>query len=209
MMLAPLLYCVITAVITATLSMSGPLLIKEILSFIKKTEVSEADQTRAFWMAGTLVIAYFFKAIFAENTTRFSIGTSVRVGNIISLSIYDKLMSVSKCYRRYLSEGEYMSYLDTDQKVIVDFIRSIPNLSQAITIFILAQILLCLEVGIEGLCLLAVIVISLGVEFIMDRKQARLKLGKLQFYKERIVDNIQMYSELKQIKSLGWEDIIP
>jgi hypothetical protein len=99
-------------------------------------------------MAGGIVIAYFFKAILSENALRLAMGVSVRVGNIISLSVYDKLISVSKCYGRFMTEGDYMSHLDTDQKVIVTFIRSIPNLSQSITTFLLAQILLCLEVGV-------------------------------------------------------------
>jgi ABC-type bacteriocin/lantibiotic exporter with double-glycine peptidase domain len=81
-------------------------------------------------------------------------------------------------------------------------------LSSAPTTLIMAQIFVCIEVGAYGICLILTILFSLILQLLIDRHVAKLTLRKLKYYSDRLTCNLEMLSSLKQIKSLGWEELI-
>jgi hypothetical protein len=97
-----------------------------------------------------------------------------------------------------------MTFFTIDTSIVSGFIKSFYTLFSAPTILITAQVFLCIEAGIYGLIMTGVVLISLIFQIFICRKIASLRVSKLGHFQKHIVANIEMFSSLKQIKSLGW-----
>jgi hypothetical protein len=84
------------------------------------------------------------------------------------------------------------------------FIRSFYVLFSAPATFIAAQILLYTNVGKYGLIMSGVVLTSLALQIFICVKVAIYEVSKLGNFQKRMAANIEMFSKIKQMKSLGW-----
>jgi hypothetical protein len=114
------------------------------------------------------------------------------------------MLKMSSAHRRLFEEGDFMTFFNIDTKIITGFVKTFYVLTSAPATIITAQILLYTNVGKYGLIMSAVVLISLAFQIYICLKMAAYGVSKLGNFQKRIVANIEMFSHLKQLKSLGW-----
>jgi hypothetical protein len=97
-----------------------------------------------------------------------------------------------------------MTFFTVDTSIVSGFIKSFYILFSAPATLITAQIFLYIEAGKYGLIMTGVVLISMIFQIFICRKIASLRVSKLGHFQKRIVANIEMFGNLKQLKSLGW-----
>lgn len=207
-MIVPLAVGSLLGAATAALGYTGPLFIKQILKFVNDPTPESHEQRRAYKYAGLWMSMYFLRMLFNEQAQWVCHSVAMKAEMILNLAVYDKMMRMSSAYRRYLEEGDFITFFQIDSKILFNFVKSFYVLSSAPTTLIMAQIFVCIEVGAYGLCLILVILFSLVLQLLIDRHVAKLTLRKLKYYSERLTCNLEMFSSLKQLKSLGWEELV-
>jgi ABC-type multidrug transport system fused ATPase/permease subunit len=165
-------------IITAGLSYTGPLFIKEILNYIKNPTPKAHDQHRAYMFAGVWMAVYFLRVMFNEYTLWRCYAISLKIEQIINLVIYDKLMHMSALSRQHFEEGDFISYFVIDSRNIISFVRTFYVLFSAPTTLIMAQIFIYIEVGLYGLILSIIITVSLVMLLLLSLAIARYTLHK-------------------------------
>lgn len=133
---------------------------------------------------------------------------SIKVEQIMHLAIYDKMVKMSSSHRKLFDEGDFMTFFTIDSKIITNFVKVFYVLFSAPTTLILAQIFLFIETGVYGLIMTGVVIVSIVFQIFICRRVAINSIKKFNHFQDRISANIEMFSCLKQIKSLGWEEII-
>ena len=126
----------------------------------------------------------------------------------MNVAIYDKMMKMSASNLRLFEEGDFMAFFTIDTRIITGFLKSFSVLFSAPTTLIIAQVFLFTAAGKYGAIMIAIVVISLAFQIYICWKVAMNVNGKLGHYQNRITSNIEMFSNLKQIKSMGWEDLL-
>lgn len=130
---------------------------------------------------------------------------SIKVEQIMHLAIYDKMVKMSSSHRKLFDEGDFMTFFTIDSKIITNFVKVFYVLFSAPTTLILAQIFLFIETGVYGLIMTGVVIVSIVFQIFICRRVAINSIKKFNHFQDRISANIEMFSCLKQIKSLGWE----
>lgn len=194
--------------IAAGLSYAGPIFLKHIIQFINNKSPGSDDQRLAYMFAALWLVAYLFRIFFDQQAQWNCFGVSAKVEQIMNIAIYDKMVKMSSSDRRLFEEGDFMTFFTIDTRIVTTFIKSFYVLFSAPTTLITAQVFLYIEAGKYGLIMTGVVLLSLIFQVCICWKVAKLGVSKLGHFQHRIASNIEMFSSLKQIKSLGWEDLI-
>lgn len=118
------------------------------------------------------------------------------------------MMKMSTADRRLFEEGDFMTFFNVDTRIVTTFAKSFYILFSAPTTLITTQVFLFIDTGKYGLIMTGVILASLIFQVCICWRVAKLGVSKLGHFQNRIASNIEFFSNLKQIKSLGWEDLI-
>lgn len=86
--------------------------------------------------------------------------------------------------------------------------RTFSVLFSAPTTLIMAQVFIYTEVGAYGVALTGIIISSLVILFILSYYIAKYGLLKNHHYNIRTTFNVEVTTQLKQFKALGWSDLI-
>ena len=89
--------------------------------------------------------------------------------------------------------GDFYSFYFVDVQLITSCITTFPNIVAAPTTLILSVIFVCVEVGPYGLLLLAVIVLAIIIELLIDMQMASIAAHKVAKYDLKLVENMHMY----------------
>lgn len=194
--------------VAAGLNYAGPLFLKEILKFINNKNANKSDQNRAYLFAGIWVLCYFIRIMLDQFAQWNCFAVSIKVEQIMNLAIYDKMVKMSSSHRKLFDEGDFMTFFTIDSKIITNFIKVFYVLFSAPTTLIMAQIFLFIETGLYGFIMTGVVIVSIIFQVFICKRVAVNSIKKFNHFQDRISANIEMFSCLKQIKSLGWEEII-
>lgn len=156
-----------------------------------------------FWLA-----FYFVRIFCNENVARLCNMASIRADQIVNLVVYDKMMTLSNSYRRFLKEGDFITHFNVHTKIMTNFLKSSASLFSAPTTLVLAVVFVFIQVGAYGAVLPVVVLLSLLAQIVIYQKVARLVMKKLKHYNDRLICNLEMLSSYKQLKSLGWEELL-
>ena len=126
----------------------------------------------------------------------------------MNLSVHDKLMKMTSSERRLFEEGDFMTICNVDVEIVTNFIKGFSVLFSAPTVLITTQVFLFVEAGKYGFIMLGVVILSLFFQILICWRVAVLGVVKLSYYQKRITFNIEAFSGLKQLKSLGWEELL-
>lgn len=154
------------------------------------------------------MVMYFLRIMFNEHTLWRCYATSLKVEQLLGLVIFDKVMKMSALSRQYLDQGDFLTYFSVDNRNIFLFIRSFSVFFSAPTTLILAQVFIYFETGVYGTVLTGTIAFSLILLIFLSYRIAKYGLKKFGHYNRRLTFNLEAMLQLKQIKSLGWEDLI-
>lgn len=101
-----------------------------------------------------------------------------------------------------------MTIWSVDAEIVTGFIRGFSVLFSAPTVLITAQVFLSVKSGKYGVIMLAVVLLSFCFQMLICWRVAKLSLLKLSHYQKRVAFNIEAFSGLKQLKSMGWEGLL-
>jgi len=160
--------------IAAGLYYVGPIFLKHIIEFITNTSPGKNDQTHAYAFAGIWTAAYFVGILFDQQSQWNCTAVSAKVEQIMNLTVYDKMFRMSSSHRRLFEEGDFMTFLNVDTKIITNFVKSFYVLFSAPTTLITAQVFLYVEAGKYGLIMTGVVVLSLILQVCICWKVAML-----------------------------------
>jgi hypothetical protein len=108
----------------------------------------------------------------------------------MDMVVYNKMFKMSSAHRRLFEEGDFMTFLNIDTKIIISFVKSYYVLFSAPTTLITAQVFLFIDSGVYGLIMTGVVIISLVFQIFICIKVASLGVSKLGHYQKRLVANI-------------------
>lgn len=101
-----------------------------------------------------------------------------------------------------------MTLFTIDTRLACGFFQTFYILFSGPAIIITAQIFLFIEVGKYGLIMTAIVLASLALQYALCSWTAQLEVNKLSYYQQRIIVNIELLEGIKQLKCLGWEELM-
>jgi len=133
---------------------------------------------------------------------------SLKVEELSNQIVMNKMMRMSALSKQYLEEGDFVTYFMVDSRNIFNFFRAFSVFFYAPTTLIVTQIFLYIDAGGYGAALSAIIVLSLILLIFLSYRIAKLGLRKMENYNQRMTFNLEVMAQLKQVKGMGWEDLI-
>lgn len=118
---------------------------------------------------------------------------ATKIEVILYTQFYRQTTRVSSTYKKYMTLGDFYSFWFVDIANITGFILNFPTIISSPTILILSVIFVCLEVGPYGMLLLAVIVLAIIIELLIDMNMSSVFSHKLSKYDIKLSENMHMY----------------
>lgn len=196
------------AIVGVCLSLAGPLVIKHIIAFLRISRPSNEQESTVYWHAGLWIGMFLLRIFVNEAAERLIFFQAVKMEEVLSIELLHKITRLSPSYRHRLEKGQLLNYMTVDVKLVFDFLKSCTFLFSAPTTILTVQIFLFREVGADGLILSVIIVVVGLIHSHLNTAMSLAANEKLSILKNRMKFNIEAFGAIREVKTLGWEDIV-
>lgn len=208
MLLFQFIWAGFLAIAAAGMAFSGPLVIKQILNYVKQRNPTPEQTSEAYMFTGVWIAIYCLRIFVSEYTERLIFNQAVKTEQILTVSLFSKMTRLSPAYRLHTDKGELLNYLNVDIKLVFSCVKSCAILFGSPVTLIVVQAFLVKEVGHYGWVLTGVLAIAGGVQVFLNKKMSSVRNRKLAVLSDRVNTNIELISSIREVKTLGWEQLI-
>lgn len=157
---------------------------------------------------GLWMMCYVLRMLFYQHAVWTCFSMSIKANQYVSILIWEKLMKMSYSYRRYLEQGDFMEYFNTDTSNVASACKSWYILFDAPTTLVTAQVFVYIAAHRYGVALTVIILFIMVVQIYIDWKRAKYTVFRYAHYQDRISMHLEFLQGFSACKAMGFEELL-